>query len=103
MKKRRLFWLIFCILLLICWGMLSSCTEACSEPTPEISSEGNRLILLEKYKPQENASPAAYIFVDTETGVCYMLVIETQGAGLTVMVDAEGKPLVIPEYINKGN
>ncbi len=31
---------------------------------------------------------------DNETGVLYMLHQEGYGAGLTVMVDSEGKPLV---------
>ncbi len=35
-----------------------------------------------------------YILVDRETGVQYLAVAIGQGAGLTVLVDADGKPLL---------
>lgn len=38
-----------------------------------------------------------YIYVDLETGVMYLFVKNSYGAGLTVMVDAEGKPLIYTE------
>jgi hypothetical protein len=41
------------------------------------------------------------VIVDTDTGVCYLLVVETQGAGLTVMVDVNGNPIVLEEYKNE--
>ena len=38
------------------------------------------------------------ILVDTETGVNYQVVIPhlTEGCGLTVLVDRDGKPIVTP-------
>ena len=38
------------------------------------------------------------ILVDTETGVNYLVVIPhlTEGCGLTVLVDRNGKPIVTP-------
>lgn len=38
------------------------------------------------------------VIVDTETGVNYLLLSSnmTSGCGVTVLVDAEGKPLVTP-------
>lgn len=38
------------------------------------------------------------ILVDTETGVNYLVVIPhlTEGCGLTVLVDRDGKPIVTP-------
>ena len=38
------------------------------------------------------------ILVDTETGVNYLVVIPhlTEGCGLTVLVDQNGKPIVTP-------
>ncbi|GAA0320431.1 DUF6440 family protein [Oceanobacillus sp. FSL W7-1293] len=38
------------------------------------------------------------IIRDNETGVLYMLHQEGYGAGLTVMVDQEGKPLVDKDF-----
>ncbi len=34
------------------------------------------------------------VIVDTETGVNYLFVSEGYGAGLTVLVDREGKPII---------
>jgi len=39
------------------------------------------------------------IWVDKKTGVNYLYRVYGQGAGLTVMLDADGKPLVTPEKI----
>lgn len=39
------------------------------------------------------------IFVDTETGVQYLLAFHTNVGGLTVLVDQEGKPLLDRRYI----
>ena len=38
------------------------------------------------------------ILMDTETGVNYLVVIPhlTEGCGLTVLVDRDGKPIVTP-------
>ena len=36
------------------------------------------------------------ILVDKETGVNYLLVKIDYGVGLTVMVDADGKPIITP-------
>ena len=47
----------------------------------------------------EGALNRQSVYVDTLTGVNYLLVIYTsrnQGSGLTVLVDADGKPLVTP-------
>lgn len=37
------------------------------------------------------------IYVDKETGVMYLFVINGYGGGLTVMVDEDGKPLIWDE------
>ena len=37
---------------------------------------------------------AALIIVDKETGVNYLMVRSGYGAGLTPLIDAEGKPIV---------
>ena len=42
------------------------------------------------------SSPATYILVDKETGVNYLYAASGYGGGLTVLVDANGKPIVTP-------
>lgn len=39
---------------------------------------------------------------DNETGVLYMSQAQGYGLGMTVLVDAEGKPLVDEEYVRSG-
>ena len=46
-------------------------------------------------KPQkDNWMTDALIIVDKETGVNYLMVRSGYGAGLTPLIDAEGKPIV---------
>ena len=43
------------------------------------------------------AMPMYSVVVDTQTGVNYLVVSQgLEGVGVTVMVDAEGKPIVTP-------
>ena len=43
------------------------------------------------------ALPIYSVVVDTQTGVNYLVVAQgMEGVGVTVMVDAEGKPIVTP-------
>ena len=42
------------------------------------------------------SSPATYILVDKETGVNYLYAASGYGGGLTVLVDANGQPIVTP-------
>lgn len=44
------------------------------------------------------------VLVDKETGVNYLFFNESYGGGLTVLVDADGKPIVTPiEEENEDN
>lgn len=46
-------------------------------------------------KPQkENLLTDTLIIVDKETGVNYLMVRSGYGAGLTPLIDADGKPIV---------
>ena len=78
--------------LFICTTMPVACTSP-EEPVEDIETS-SRFVLVESFKTDTFSSSAAYVIVDTETNVCYLLVVESQGAGLTVMVDAEGNPLL---------
>ena len=84
--------LTFIIVLILSIAMLVACQPSTEPEVSENVSE--RFILVESFKPEAFSSSAAYVLVDTETNVCYLLVVESQGAGLTVMVDAEGNPLL---------
>ena len=51
-----------------------------------------------KYK-QNGLSLSYRVFVDKETGVNYLYVSHVQGAGLTPLLDQEGKPIITREDI----
>ena len=88
------------VVLIMCIVMLVACSPAEEIPVAEIEVS-SRFILVESFKADAFISSAAYVIVDTDTGVCYLLVVESQGAGLTVMVDAAGNPIVLEEYKNE--
>ena len=96
MKNKIFSWIL---LLVMCITMLVACGSS-KEPDVEVEIP-SRFVLVESFKADMLSSPAAYVIVDTDTGVCYLLVVETQGAGLTVMVDADGNPIVLEEYKNE--
>ena len=88
---------IFCISLLLFTGCAST-EESATDPKVDLP---DRFVLVEYFKAETFSSAAAYVIVDTETNVCYLLVVESQGAGLTTMVDAEGKPLLWDNFDKK--
>lgn len=48
----------------------------------------------ERVVQQSNFSSSTEIWVDRKTKVCYLFHLWGNAGGLTVMVDAEGKPLL---------
>lgn len=84
------------IILLICFILLFglfSCTQ--KDESKDSLIDESRFVLVDEYRAKSNStSQAAYVLADRETGVCYLLVVESQGSGLTIMVDSEGKPLI---------
>lgn len=93
--------LAFIIVLILGIAMLVACQSSAESEEPEVSENvPERFILVESFKTEAFSSSAAYVIVDTETNVCYLLVVESQGAGLTVMVDAEGNPLLWEGSLN---
>ena len=50
---------------------------------------------------REGFSEGTRIIVDTETGVQYLLAWWMNVAGLTVLLDSDGKPLLDMRYANK--
>ena len=55
--------------------------------------EDKRFIVVEK---QSGFSIGTYVLVDRETGVNYLYANSGYSGGLTVLVDALGKPIVTP-------
>ena len=43
----------------------------------------------------------ANVIIDTETGVNYLLVTYGYGAGLTPLIDEDGKPIVTRGYVEE--
>lgn len=56
-------------------------------------NKDKRFIVKEKYG---GFSIGTYVLIDRETGVNYLYVNSGYSGGLTVLVDAEGKPIVTP-------
>ena len=54
-----------------------------------------------KVVDREGFSEGARIIVDTQTGVQYLLAWWLNVAGLTVLLDPEGKPLLDPRFGNR--
>lgn len=87
-------------IILMCCLLLSFSLVGCGEPSSDEST--TRLIddrdsdrFLSIYIGCED-----YIFVDIETRVQYLFVKDYSGGGLTVMVDADGKPILYEGEIN---
>lgn len=80
------------IIIIICLFalLLSGCgaTEASGSYTEETSDR------FELVYDQIDWLQEYYILEDTETGVMYLFVEGDESAGLTVMVDSEGDPLI---------
>ena len=55
--------------------------------------KNDRFIIKEK---SGGFSVGTYVLVDRETGVNYLFANSGYSGGLTVLVDAEGKPIVTP-------
>lgn len=51
----------------------------------------------EKIYKQSGFADDAQIWVDRETGVNYLLIKTGYGAGVTPLLDANGKPIVTPK------
>ena len=57
-----------------------------------MKKSNKRFVVVEK----EGALESRSVLVDRETGVNYLWIVSGSAAGLTVLVDAEGKPIVTP-------
>ena len=88
-------------------GLLSAliCTvvQACGGETGGVAKavKNARFELIDSY---EDISSRLKVYVDGDTGVQYLVVnrVGGYGAGITIMVDADGKPLVKGEANEAG-
>ena len=84
---------------IIAAGLLSAliCTvvQSCRDKTGGVAkaAENARFELVDSY---EDNSSRFKVYVDSDTGVQYLVVnrVGSHGAGITILVDADGKPLV---------
>jgi TRAP-type C4-dicarboxylate transport system permease small subunit len=85
--------------IIICICILAFCLVGCgANITESAAEEYNRMIVVEdiKFESPYMGREAAYVLVDSETGVCYLYVIGEKRSGITVMVEADGEPLTWP-------
>lgn len=82
-KKRQL------MLILLAMALTLAALTACSE-----TSENGRFAVV---KGQEDIGGGCRVYVDTETGCCYLFVKAGYGGGLCQLTDAEGNPLLVGE------
>lgn len=85
MKKIIALALVFALVL-----ALTACTVSPSEGEPARNPFKDRF---DSY----NAGWSTAVFVDRVTGVCYLYRAASYGGGLTVMLDADGSPLIYKE------
>lgn len=74
---------------LIC-TVIQSCRDRGNDTVNAAESE--RFKLIDSYG--DDLSSKIKVFVDNDTGVQYLMYKSGYGVGITVMVDADGKPLV---------
>jgi hypothetical protein len=85
--------------IIICTLILAFSLTACCGPdsAEAVVEEHNRFMVIEDVKidvPYMDGSSYVYTLVDQETGVCYLFVDGYESVTVTVMVDADGKPLI---------
>lgn len=83
---------ILSILICICilaFSLVACCGSGTAEAKVE---EYNRLMTIKDV--EITGSNETYILVDDETGVCYLFVDGYESCAVTVMLDADGKPLI---------
>lgn len=84
---KKILSIIICIFVLA-FALVACCDSSTAEAKVE---EYNRLSFIKDFSFFANGS---YIIVDEETGVCYLYVDGDYSGCITVMVDADGKPLI---------
>ena len=79
--------------LVLCFGMCG-----CMALGLEAHAPNGKALEHERFRVVEGDYSSEAIIVDTETGVEYLWISEGYKAGLTVLVDHNGKPLIAPGF-----
>ena len=87
---KKILSIIICVWL-ISFTLVACCGSNAAEAKVE---EYNRLSVIEDVS--FSGIDGTYILVDDETGVCYLFVDGYESCAITVMLDADGKPLTYP-------
>lgn len=88
-KIRDFFYTLFGLVLFV--GLIVC---ACSCVFSPYVSAAEDPALEERFYAPEGRDGVGTVIVDRETGVCYLWRKEGYGAGMTLLVDAEGDPLL---------
>lgn len=89
---RDFFYILFGLVL---FAGLIVCACSCVF-SPHVSAAED-LALEDRFYAPEGRDGVGTVIVDRETGVCYLWRKEGYGAGMTLLVDAEGDPLLWEE------
>lgn len=84
---KKILAILICVCILMC--SLAACGKSA---TAEDTKYTNRFIIVEEC--DLGTFSVCYVLVDTDTGVLYNFIKSGYGGGLTVMLDADGKPLI---------
>lgn len=84
--------------LLIGLGMIAGCIAACIMSLPSQNEPANTETVIEQRFTVERLSDNIKIITDTETGVNYLWFKRGYGAGLTVLVDETGRPVLQEDF-----
>ena len=82
---------IFICVCIIAFSLIACCGSTTAEAKTKVE-ENNRLSVIEDISIQ--IYDKACIIVDDKTGVCYLFVDGHESCAMTVMVNADGKPLI---------
>lgn len=65
-------------------------------PNKPIKAQKGEERFIFAYKQNEGLGSEAQVWIDKETGVNYLYILQGYSAGLTPLLDADGKPIVTP-------
>lgn len=83
---------VICVMMLI---ILAASFFGCGRKTGEYFTSSERFIIVSGHNP--NAPYYEMMIADKETGVLYLVVYTGYHCGITPLLDADGKPLLLEE------
>lgn len=90
MTKIAIIFICVCVLV----GCLVGCIDSATAEETVNLEETPRFYVVSEAFDIGNTYHSGVILVDRETNVCYLCISGANRAGITVMLDAEGKPLL---------